>query len=108
MWVSVRRESSRCSSLMRITLLRTWASEGQEPDGAAERISMSVPDRPVPHPNSYWLPGERVLAGEYPGAKDRAEAVAKLRCLLEAGGDSFIDLTGLGELSPYEAFLREE
>jgi ADP-ribosyl-[dinitrogen reductase] hydrolase len=69
---------------------------------------MSVPDRPVPHPNSYWLPGERILAGEYPGAKDRAEAVAKLRRLLEAGVDSFIDLTGPGELSPYETLLRED
>jgi ADP-ribosyl-[dinitrogen reductase] hydrolase len=69
-----------------------------------------MPDskRPTPHPNCYWVPGERILGGEYPGAFDRAEALSKLRALLDAGVDSFVDLTEDGELLPYEDILRRE
>jgi len=34
----------------------------------------SVPARPIP--NSYWLPGGRIIAGEYPGGLDDAHARA--------------------------------
>ena len=48
-------------------------------------------DRPLA--NTYWVVPGRFLAGEYPGAPYRAEAVRKLRTLLRAGIDHFIDLT---------------
>jgi len=61
--------------------------------------------KPVPIPNSYWLPGERVLAGEYPGAQDAFATLARLELFLDAGITSFIDLTAAGELVPYEPLL---
>ena len=57
------------------------------------------PDRPSP--NSYWVVPGRFAAGEYPGAWSSAEAEARLKSLLEAGVDHFIDLTQAGELVPY-------
>jgi protein-tyrosine phosphatase len=63
--------------------------------------------RRVPIPNSYWLPGERILAGEYPGAQDARATSARLELFLDAGISSFIDLTSAGELVPYEPLLRE-
>jgi len=61
----------------------------------------------VPIPNSYWLPGERILAGEYPGAPDAGTTSARLQVFLDAGITSFIDLTDEGELVSYEPLLRE-
>jgi protein-tyrosine phosphatase len=63
--------------------------------------------RPVPIPNSYWLPGERILAGEYPGAPDTRTTSARLELFLDAGITSFIDLTADGELLSYEPVLRD-
>src|SRR5215470_18518165 len=63
--------------------------------------------RPVPIPNSYWLPGERILAGEYPGALDAPSTSARLGLFLDAGITSFIDLTSEGELVSYEPALRD-
>ena len=59
--------------------------------------------QPPPLPNCYWLPGARILAGEYPGASDAREAARKLRLLQAAGVDTFIDLTEAEELEPYES-----
>ncbi len=63
-------------------------------------------DRPTP--NSYWVEPGRFAAGEYPGAKSPGEAAAKLRTLLSAGIDHFIDLTELHELAPYAGIAEEE
>ena len=68
---------------------------------------MSDSHRP-PHPNSYWLPGAQVAAGEYPGDLDDAKAREKLRAILDAGITVFVDLTEQDELKPYEPFLLEE
>ena len=62
--------------------------------------------RTPPLPNCYWLPDAALLAGEYPGAEDAAEAGRKLRLLHEAGVDTFLDLTEAGELEPYESVLE--
>jgi hypothetical protein len=56
--------------------------------------------------NSYWIPGELICAGEYPG-HDRAAASAGLGALLDAGVRSFVDLTEESDgLRPYDADLR--
>ena len=61
-----------------------------------------------PLPNSYWLPGRQVCAGEYPGHWVPATARVKLGVLLDAGIRSFVDLTEPRDgLSPYEAQLHE-
>lgn len=61
-----------------------------------------------PHANTYWVEPGRILAGEYPGAHTPDAAVEKVGRLLDAGIDTFIDLTEPHELSPYEQVLRTE
>ena len=58
-------------------------------------------------PDSYWVEPGRLLAGEYPGAWEDAESVARLGALAEAGITSFVDLTEEGELVPYQPLLAE-
>lgn len=62
---------------------------------------------PVPIPNSYWVRPGQLLAGEYPGSMSRADAMARLKKLLNAGITSFVDLTEEGELPVYDNLLRE-
>jgi ADP-ribosylglycohydrolase len=64
-------------------------------------------DDSLPIPNSYWVQPGRLLAGEYPGSMSRAEAMERVRRLLEAGITSFIDLTEEGELPEYEKLLPD-
>src|SRR6267143_2849588 len=59
----------------------------------------------LPLSNCYWvLPGQ-LLAGEHPGGSTAAATRARLRRLLEAGVNCFIDLTQPDELAPYDAEL---
>jgi predicted protein tyrosine phosphatase len=63
------------------------------------------------HPiaDSYWVKPGLLLAGEYPGARQEAEARAKLGILLDAGVRQFIDLTEAGEynLRPYWPLVQQ-
>ncbi|HEY5903488.1 MAG TPA: hypothetical protein VIU39_13105 [Anaerolineales bacterium] len=61
---------------------------------------MDLPERPIAA--SYWVLPGRFLAGEYPGSFDEDEAEARIRRFLDAGFNSFIDLTQPHELVPYE------
>ncbi len=74
-----------------------------------EKMDMSASgrgDRPMA--NSYWVVPGRFAAGEYPGSLNRADADRRLRRLLRAGIDHFIDLTRPADgLEPYEPMLRE-
>ena len=64
-------------------------------------------DRPIP--NSYWVIPGSFAAGEYPGAWSAEDAAAKLRTLLLAGVDCFIDLTEARDgLEPYAAIAASE
>ncbi len=64
------------------------------------------PDRPLA--NSYWVVPGRFAAGEYPSATHPVDAAARVRALLRAGIDHFIDLTQPGELPPYAETARSE
>src|SRR5258708_12184406 len=66
------------------------------------------PPPPKPDPNTYWVVPGKLLAGEYPGALDSEEARRRLRRFLQAGVRHFIDLTEVGELTPYAELLTEE
>ena len=67
----------------------------------------NMSDRPIP--NSYWVQPGRFTAGEYPGAPEPDDAATKLRVLLEAGVDHFIDLTETKEpLEPYDQIAKDE
>ncbi len=69
------------------------------------RIRMTQ-DRPIP--DSYWVEPRRLLAGEYPGAKEEVAARAKVRKLLDAGITLFLDLTHeYDHLEPYRELLGE-
>ena len=59
----------------------------------------------TPIDDSYWVLPGRLLAGEYPGARDEAGSRLKLSSILGAGVTAFIDLTEEGELRPYASFL---
>ncbi|MFY9984165.1 MAG: hypothetical protein WAK31_05375 [Chthoniobacterales bacterium] len=61
-----------------------------------------------PDPNTYWVVPGKLLAREYPGARDLEEARSRLRRFLAAGVRHFIDLTEVGELTPYAELLTEE
>ncbi len=58
-----------------------------------------------PFPNSYWVPGSQLLAGEYPAGFSAAEATEKLTALLDVGVTHCIDLTEPDELRPYHPYL---
>lgn len=62
-----------------------------------------------PIPESYWVIPGKLLAGEYPGSRFFEEhSRLRLRALLEAGVEVFIDLTQPGELPDYAYLLNEE
>lgn len=61
-----------------------------------------------PLAQSYWVETGRLLAGEYPGAFDQEQTRKRLDALLEAGFDTFVDLTMPGEIAPYTNVLFEE
>jgi hypothetical protein len=63
-------------------------------------------DRPIPA--SYWVIPGQFLAGEYPGAYDRSQAQRNMTTFLNAGFDTFFNLTGENELPDYAAILSEE
>lgn len=67
-----------------------------------------APQSEPPLPNSYWLPGGYLIAGEYPGSLDIDETRTRIGALLDAGVRAFIDLTEEGELMPYDAILVDE
>ena len=71
---------------------------------------MSAEGGPAPPiPNSYWVRPGRFAAGEYPGDFEPLDAAVKVRTLLEAGIDHFIDLTEERDgLEPYERIAHEQ
>jgi ADP-ribosylglycohydrolase/protein-tyrosine phosphatase len=65
-----------------------------------------APPRPVE--DCYWLLPGRLLVGAYPGSRSRAQAMDRLRRLLEAGVTCFVDLTEPDEIASYETLLPFE
>lgn len=60
---------------------------------------------PRPIPETYWLLPGRLLVGEHPGSRSRADAMDRLRRFLAAGVTCFVDLTEPHEFPSYEALL---
>ncbi len=56
---------------------------------------------------SYWVVPDQLLAGEYPAFVELDDAGARLDSLLDAGIDTFVDLTEAHELRPYATLLRQ-
>lgn len=68
------------------------------------------PDWTMPRPidATYWVVPGRLLVGEHPGSRSRAQSMERLRRFLEAGITCFIDLTEPDELPGYEMLLPFE
>jgi hypothetical protein len=62
----------------------------------------------LPIPESYWVIPGRFLAGEYPGGFNRELVRQRMDACLEAGLNTFINLTGPDELPPYFPVLLEQ
>ena len=62
----------------------------------------------LPIPESYWVEPGRFLAGEYPGSYNIEVMRQRINAFLEAGIDTFIDLTQPHELISYEPILKEQ
>lgn len=60
----------------------------------------------IPISESYWVEENRFLAGEYPGNYDPESTRRRMDAFLEAGVNTFIDLTQSHELVPYENILK--
>lgn len=67
---------------------------------------MTELNRPIPE--SYWVIPARFLAGEYPAAPYVGRTRERLTRFLEAGIDTFFDLTIQNELPPYLPLLQEQ
>jgi len=67
-----------------------------------------MPESNRPLPESYWVVTGRLLAGEYPGKPNEEITRKRIEALLEAGFDTFIDLTKPDENLPYFRILRDE
>lgn len=73
----------------------------------SELLHAAGDSAPRPHANCYWLVRGRVLAGEYPGARDAAAMEQRLQALLDAGVTHCFDLTHeLEALPAYAAALE--
>ena len=57
---------------------------------------------------SYWVEPGKFLAGEYPGKFEEERSRKRLDALIEAGFDTFIDLTTVNEMVPYANILLEQ
>lgn len=61
-----------------------------------------------PISESYWVESGRLLAGEYPAKFEEELTRKRVDALIEAGFDTFIDLTHPNEMFPYTNILLEE
>jgi hypothetical protein len=67
---------------------------------------MTTPHRPISE--SYWVEPGQFLAGEHPAKFDTELTRKRIDALIEAGFDTFIDLTQPGETFPYKDMLLEQ
>lgn len=67
---------------------------------------ISVTARP-PLPNSYWVLPGKLLGGEYPAGESDQDTQRRLRALMDAGVDCFVNLTRPGELPAYSTWLPD-
>lgn len=75
------------------------AAANEKPE-QTRRTTMTTTTRTWEHDDlihAWWVIPGKLLAGEYPGAKEPDKAARKLDALLAAGVDSFVNLTEAGE-----------
>jgi protein-tyrosine phosphatase len=62
----------------------------------------------LPIPESYWVLPGKLLAGEYPGHVYEEKVAQRIGAFLEAGINTFIDLTTPQELPSYASVLKDQ
>jgi protein-tyrosine phosphatase len=62
----------------------------------------------LPIIESYWVEENRFMAGEHPGGYNHETTRRRMDAFLEAGVNTFIDLTQSHELAPYEGIFKEQ
>jgi hypothetical protein len=67
-------------------------------------MTVDIPESPIAE--SYWVIPGCLLAGEYPGSFDPGTARDRIDAFLQAGFDTFINLTQPDELEPYDGILH--
>lgn len=68
----------------------------------------NMKERHRPVRESYWVEPRQFLAGEYPGKLEEELTRQRLDAFIEAGFDTFIDLTQPNEMVPYKNILLEQ
>lgn len=71
---------------------------------------MNTSEFPKPIPESYWVVPGQFLAGQYPGSTGGIETFTRQRltAFLNAGIDTYFNLTRPGELPTYRGILEED
>jgi hypothetical protein len=95
---------------------RTWGSRDHGSGARSIPQTDTVDNAPSwPHDqllHAFWVEKGKLLAGEYPFSPDKPDrARQKVRVLVDAGIDSFVDLTSPDDpnvMQPYIDLLREE
>jgi hypothetical protein len=94
-WVTVKEDSPLFEGL--VQAIKQTNGEREAPPEVLER----------PIENCYWVASKKLLAGEYPGALNRAAAIEKIKALTDAGVAAFIDLTEERDgLEPYADLVK--
>jgi ADP-ribosyl-[dinitrogen reductase] hydrolase len=65
------------------------------------------PAPPRPLDETYWVVPGRLLVGQHPGSRSRAQAMERVRHFVDVGINFFIDLTEPGETPSYDNLLPE-
>ena len=72
----------------------------------AEMTGATATDlQPRPLPATYWVVPGRLLVGEHPASRSRADSMDRLRRFLDTGVTCFVDLTEPAESPSYEPLL---
>jgi len=73
-------------------------------------MTEEMPPIPGPWEDSYWVIPGKFLAGAYPGEPHYRESKARMKigAILESGVTTFVNLTKLYELEPYDVMLTQE
>jgi hypothetical protein len=72
-----------------------------------QSTAFNYPDNKTPAARTYWVVQGELLAGAYPGHSDRANHLARLHALYDAGMRTFINLQEEGERNNAgQAFVR--
>jgi ADP-ribosyl-[dinitrogen reductase] hydrolase len=74
-------------------------------DGSASMSAPTVASPPLPLRNCYWVVPGLLLAGEHPNGPTRDKTKERLKKLLAAGIECFVDLTKPTELLRYDTHL---